>query len=75
MCSSTTAEGWPAKSIQEWMRHRRMATTERYIHVGDDELRRLWARMDPLVRKHQVPDVHRIGRALVGDITAALEGL
>ncbi len=31
------AEGWPPKAIQRWMRHRRFSTTERYVHVGDDQ--------------------------------------
>ena len=64
------ARGWPPKAIRDWMRHKSLATTQRYIHVGEEQMRCLWARKNPLTaRRAAVPDVHAVGRALVSDLS------
>lgn len=56
------------------MRHERFATTERYIHVGEDQLRSLWKTKNPLTGRRSAPDVHAVGRAILADLAAVLPG-
>ncbi len=65
--------GMREKAIGLWLRHRDPRSTQRYVHVRDRGLVRMRRRLDPLsAPRAAVPDVHGVGRALVGDVAAAL---
>ncbi len=48
LATHLAAAGWPPKAIQQWLRHRDVKSTMRYIHTPDGELARLWRRKSPL---------------------------